>query len=69
MGAVRRAADNEMDNCLVVAQHAYFERGPLVAPHVGSEDDRVQFLMLDAVPGLLWCPFSIKPPSVPCCGQ
>ena len=32
MGAVRRATDNAMDNCLVVAQHAHFERGPLVAP-------------------------------------
>ena len=69
MGAVRCAADNAMDNCLVVAQHAHFERGPLVAPHVGSEDDRVQFLILDAVPGLFWCPFAIKPLSVQKCTE
>ena len=34
MGAVRRATDNAIDNCLVVAQHAHSEHGPLVAPHV-----------------------------------
>ena len=34
MGAVRRATDNAIDNCLVVAQHAHSEHGPLVAPHL-----------------------------------